>query len=127
MATGARSYKPLDGVLGNGICLVGGYFEINGTSAPTVLSGVGWSVAYTSAGTWTITLEQKYTALVGSGIAFHNAVSNADLVVQWKGTLTTNNTMIVQIMTATTPTTPATATGTGVSFILMLRRSRVAN
>lgn len=125
MATGARSYVPLDGTLGHGICLIGGYFEVNGTSAPAVTSGVGWTATYVSAGTWDITFDQKYAALVGSGLGFHNASTTTDFTVEWKGTLGSNQVLRIQTKTGGTLTTPATATGTGISFTCMLRRSRV--
>ena len=128
MATGARSYVPIKGTLARGAVIIGGYFEINGTSAPAVLSSTtdGWTVAYTSAGVWTITLDQKYRALVGSGLSFHNASTSTDFTIEWGGTLTTNNTIVVQLKTGGTLTTPATATGTGVSFMLFLATSKVA-
>jgi hypothetical protein len=126
MATGARSYVPKDGTLGHGIVDIAGYFEVNGTSNPTVTSGVGWTATYVSAGTWDITFDQKYTAMVGSGLAFHNASTTTDFTVEWKGTLTSNQVMRVQTKTGGTLTTPATATGTGISFNVALRRSRVA-
>lgn len=128
MATGARSYKPLDGTLVTGGVLLGGYFEINGTSAPTVPSSTtaGWTATYVSAGTWDVTFDQKYNSIQGSGLAFHNASTTTDFTIEWKGTLATNNVLRIQTKTAGTLTTPATATGTGISFLVLLKRSRVA-
>lgn len=127
MATGARAYVPLDGTLTRGAVLLGGYFEVNGTSAPAVLSSTtdGWTVAYTTDGTWTITFDQKYQILAGAGLSFHNASTSTDFTIEWKGQLGSNNTLVVQTKTGGTLTTPATATGTGVSFVVLLSRSSV--
>lgn len=127
MAFGARQYKLPPKTLVNDSVLLGGYFEINGTSAPAVVSSTtaGWTATYVSAGTWDITFDQKYYSFQGSGLSFHNASTTTDFTVEWKGQLTTNNTLRVQTKTGGTLTTPATATGTGISFLVLVKRSRI--
>lgn len=124
---GSRSYVPKQGTIGHGIVDIDGYFEFNGTSDPATVSGKGFSVAYTSTGTWTVTLDQAYLELTGASATVCMAsAANVDLTVQFGAIdVVTAKTIVIRTMTGTSATTGATAAGNGVRFKLSLRRSRV--
>lgn len=43
-----------------GVVIIAGTFQTDGTSAPDVLIGGGWSVAYTDVGKYTVTLDESF-------------------------------------------------------------------
>lgn len=130
MATGARSYVPFDGTLGHGIAILGGYFECtSSTTAPSVgegLTGRGWTVAHTSTGLYTLTFDQGYQAFAGTGLAFHTTSTSTDFTIEWGAAdVVTAKTMVIKLKTGGTLTDPTPGTGIGISFMVMMRRSKV--
>ncbi len=127
MAVGARSYKPLHGTLGTGLVLLGGYFELtSGTTAPSVINGVGWTAAHNSTGLYTLTLDQQYKAFCGGACSFCTTSTTTDLVAEFGDIdVITNKTIELQLKTGGTLTDPTPGTGIALSFLLFLRCSRV--
>lgn len=62
-----RNFDMVQG-LGKGVKVISGSFAPNGSSAVSAASnkGKGWSVARTSAGLFTLTLQDAYVALLGA-------------------------------------------------------------
>jgi hypothetical protein len=126
MATlGNRSYRKLEGTLNGGMVILAGYFEFNGVNAPTVIKGNGFTVAFTGTGKWTITLDQFYNDFFSVVAGIHIAsADNLDFDVEVDTTgFKTAKTIVVKTLTGTVITTPATANGNGISFIVMASRS----
>ncbi len=128
MATGARSFKPLDGTLGNGLVLLGGIFELtSGTTAPSVTKGLGWTAAHNSTGLYTLTLDQQYVAFCGGAVSYCTTSTSTDLVAEFGDIeVVTAKTIEIQLKTGGTLTDPTPGSGISVSFLLFLRRSSMA-
>lgn len=79
----ARNFDNLQ-CLGKGLKTIAGSFAPNGSSAVAASSrqGMGWSVARTSTGLFTVTLNDKYAALAGMGLSLQLAAGD-DKFVQW--------------------------------------------
>jgi hypothetical protein len=77
-----RNFDFIQG-LGKGVKVIAGSFAPNGSSAVDAASvkGKGFSVARTSAGLFTITLQDAYTALLGADAVLQLAAA-ADQFVQ---------------------------------------------
>lgn len=129
MASAAvANIKPIRGMVGgDGVTVVAGYFEFNGTSDPATVKGKGFTVAYTSTGTWTITLSQTYLALLSATATVAMAsAANVDLYAQLGAVdVTSAKTIVIRTLTGTSVTTGATSSGNGVSFVLFLSGSKL--
>jgi hypothetical protein len=90
-----RLLKQFSGTLDNGVVHIQGSFAPAGTGAPTAQLGKGFSVARTSAGLFTITLQDKYVSLL-SGQAHLQLATGADQFVQL-GTIDVASAKTVQI------------------------------
>lgn len=63
-----------------GVTLIQGSFVTAGTSAPTGAKGRGYSVAYTTTGTYTITLTDTYNALLSAIVTYQNGTATDQFV-----------------------------------------------
>lgn len=59
-----------------------GCFAPQGAGAPTILGGLGWTVARTAAGVWALTLQDGYAKLLSAQLSLGLAVA-ADRKLQW--------------------------------------------
>ena len=88
----------------------------------TKVAGLGWSVANSGTGEFTITLEDTYPALIAF-TANTEAATPADLYIQIDNTdVSSAKTIVINTMTADTPT----AADCTVHFTAVLRNSTVA-
>jgi len=107
--------------------IIAGAFRPNGTSAVdnTLNKGIGFSVARTNAGIFTITLEDSYPGLISADASVQlNAV--ADLKAQWGAIdVVTAKTLVLNILAVATATDIASHANNWVHFTLMLKNSTV--
>lgn len=108
--------------------VVAGSFAPAGTGAVTDQRGVGFSVAYTSTGLFTITLEGKYNQL-NCAMATIQMASATDLVPQFGAytapTATAAGTITLRTNAAATPTDIAANAANRVNFMLVFRKMDV--
>lgn len=107
------------------IKIIAGSFSIAASGgAATKVTGHGYSVAKSATGEYTVTLEDKYTALI-SGTATVQAATAVDLVAQIDNHDVTAATPVVvmNLNAAAVPTEPAAVTV--VHFTLILQNSSV--
>lgn len=111
--------------LNHEIKLIGGNFSIAASGgAATKVQGLGWSVANTGTGIYTVTLEDSYVAMLACTATVQAAVA-VDLVAQVKSNdVVTAKTIVIEILAGATPTEPAAVTV--VHFMAFLRNSEVA-
>lgn len=104
--------------------IIAGSFSIAASGgAATKLQGRGWSAAKSATGVYTITLEDKYTALI-SAVASVKAATAVDLVAQIKShDVSSARTVVIDLNAVATPTEPSAVTE--IHFVLFLRNSSV--
>lgn len=105
--------------------IIAGSFSIAASGgAATRLEGRGFSVAKSNTGVYTITLADKYQALV-SACATVKAATAVDLVAQIKThDVSSAKTVVIDLNAGATPTEPSAVTE--IHFVLMLRNSTAA-
>ena len=123
MPVGGRSYKPIDGTIGDGVCGISGSFTPNGVSAPTLVKGKGFTVAYTSTGTYTITLDQQYKVLLGYGLGLQLASAEAKGVQLGAVDVTSARTLVIRTVNTNTGAVAALTSGDRIGFWFSLSRS----
>lgn len=111
--------------LNHEVKIIAGSFRIAASGgAASKLQGLGWSVVKTSAGVYTVTLEDKYVDLL-SATATVAAETAVDLVPQVGAVdVKSARTVVVRLNAAAVPTEPTAVTD--VHFVLHLRNSSVA-
>jgi len=117
-----RNFSRVQG-LNKELKLIAGSFSIAASGgAATKVTGLGYSVAKSATGEYTITLEDKYKALV-SATATVQAATAVDLVAQIDNHDVSAATPVVvlNLNAAATPTEPAAVTV--VNFLLVLQNS----
>ena len=100
--------------------LLGGYFDPNGSSAPTSVYGRGISsVAHTATGRWTVTLADTWKALFPN--AFLSLATSADLnlICDEVGT----STFVVVALAAAVETDIAAATNNRIFLQILCRNA----
>lgn len=115
-------------VVGPGLVMVAGSFQINGGSAPLAVKGKGFTVAFTSTGTWTVTLANaKSCKAIVSTLATMaiNSAANVDVYAQMGACSASAGTFVIRVMTATVATTPATDVSNRVNFMFILATSSI--
>ena len=90
-----RRFQQFQGTLDKGVVQLQGSFAPAGTGAPTAVKGTGFSVARTSAGLFTVTLQDKYQHLIAGDVQIQLA-TGADLKGQL-GTIDVASAKTVQI------------------------------
>lgn len=116
-------YVPLS-ITNHNVQIVAGAWSIAASGgAATKLQGLGFEVAKSGTGIYTITLQDNYVALL-SGQATVCAAVAVDLVAQIKTyDVVTAKTVLIELLAVATPTEPAAVTE--VHFALFLRNSTV--
>ena len=100
-----------------------GSINISSSAVPTKNLGLGWTVAKTGTGQYTITLLEPYTKAVAVLATLQAAVA-VDLVPQVELVdIVTTNTIVINLNTGGTPTNPAAACV--LNFCLFLQTSTV--
>ncbi len=71
-------------VVGFGMVLVVGSFATNAGVTPVATSnkGKGWSVVWSSTGTWTLTFTQSAISILSSWVTGQNHAANVDISLQ---------------------------------------------
>lgn len=90
-----RLFKQFSGTLDQGLVLLQGSFAPAGSGAPTTVKGKGFSVARTSTGLFTLTLQDKYAHLI-AGLVTLQLASGGDQIVQL-GSVDVSSARTVQI------------------------------
>lgn len=115
-----RSIKTYD----HGLILIAGSFAPAGTSAPTDVKGMGFSVARSGVGEYTITLDEKYSELVSAcGQVQMNTAT--DLNLQVEDYVAASKTLVIQALAGATPTEIAANADNRVHFQLVVKKSDV--
>ena len=117
-----RNFSKVQG-LNKELKLIAGSFSIAASGgAATKVTGLGYSVAKSATGEYTITLEDQYDALI-SATATVQAATAVDLVAQIDNHDVTAATPVVvlNLNAAATPTEPSAVTV--VNFLLVLQNS----
>lgn len=119
-----RNFSKLQ-ALNHGLVVMGGNFEIAASGgAATKIQGLGWSVAKTGTGVYTITFEDAFTAYWGVTATLQAAVA-VDLVPQVTShSSQTLKTLVITLLAGATPTEPSAICR--VHFTALLRNSSVA-
>lgn len=117
----SRNFSRVQG-LNKELKLIAGSFSIAASGgAATKVSGLGYSVAKTTTGVYTITLEDVYNALI-SGTCTVEAATAVDLVAQIKShDVTSAKTVVIDVNAGATPTEPAAVTV--IHFLLVLQNT----
>lgn len=109
--------------LNHEVKLIAGSFSIAASGgAATKVTGLGYSVAKSATGEYTITLQDRYPALI-SAVATTQAATAVDLVAQID-TVDVDSatpTVIINLNAGATPTEPSAVTV--VNFVLVLQNS----
>jgi hypothetical protein len=77
----SRLFQQFQGTLDKGVVHVQGSFAPDTANAPTTVKGAGFSVARTSTGLFTITLQDKYQHLIAGSLTLQLA-SGDDKILQ---------------------------------------------
>lgn len=124
-----RSWREIVGTIDQGAVLIQGSFAPNGSSAidATQNSGHGWSVAHTSTGLFTITLQDAYIAMISSTVSLQLATGD-DKILQ-VGAVDVVNAKTIQVrvwdISGAAVADIAANAGNRIHFSLILRNSSV--
>jgi len=111
--------------LGKGRVVIAGSFRPNGSSAVAAANneGIGWSVARTNTGIFTVTLQDSFQALIaGFAMVALNAVADTQAQLGAVDVLT-NKTVVINILTAGSGADIASHANNKVHFTLILRNT----
>lgn len=117
--------------LNRAVKVVAGRVSIGTSGAPTVAEGLGFSVAKTADGKYTVTLEKTYEGLLHSSVMFNNLSATAQYEVgrTLSHDVTSGKTVVfefVDLHTDATPALGALGDGTEFTFCLLLRDGDVS-
>ncbi len=121
---------PMKGVIDQGVVAIQGSFAPNGSSAVDSASnlGRGWSVAHTSTGLFTITLDQNYRALLAGSCSLQLATGDDKMAQFGAIDVTTAKTVQIRVwdISGAAVADIAADPGNRIHFQLMIRDSTVA-
>ncbi len=123
MANQGRKRYQLES-LGEGRVRIGGRFRPNGASAidNTLNEGsAGWTVAFTSTGLFTVTLEDVWNYAFDKSLSFEMA-SATDVVPQWGAIDLTARTLQIRSLAAAVLTNIASDPGNWVNWGIWVKR-----
>jgi hypothetical protein len=114
------------------LVLIAGQFQCNGTGAPTVLSGSGFTVTRTGTGAYTVLLNDNYNAVsyVQAQLVQATPADVVNVTSSVNTSATPGATFTLKIGAVATPNTGADLTQTGgdcVSFLAALRNSSIVS
>jgi len=111
--------------LKRGTLHVEGSFAVDGSGDPTTIKGIGFSVAHTTTGVYTITFSDKYQDLISADVSLmYNALE--DKVVQLGAWSKTNSTLVIRVydISGTGAADIASATNDRIQFDVCLQWSK---
>ena len=110
----------------HGLEVITGSFAPNGSSAldQSSVKGVGFSVAYTSTGLYTITLQDVYASLVSATATFQMATAT-DVKPQFGAYVAASKTLVLRSIAVASVTDIAANANNRISFVLVLKKSDV--
>lgn len=124
-----RSFRQLEGGLDTGVVVLAGSFAPNGSSAVSSASnlGHGWSVARTSAGLFTITLEDAYVSLLSATATLQLATADDKLAQIGSCDVVSAKTVQIRIWDISDAAVADVAANANnrVNFVLCLKNSTV--
>lgn len=115
-----RNFKSVQ-ALDNETKIVSGNFAV-ASAVATKVAGLGWTVANTGTGEFTITLDDTYPVLISAQVTIEDS-GGVNLAAQVDSyNVTSAKTVVINTVVGATPT----ATDCTVHFVLILRNSTVA-
>ena len=123
-----RNFSELQ-ALDRGVKVIAGSFAPNGSSAVSALSnkGIGWSVARTSAGLFTVTLEDSYISLISGTVSLQLATADDKFCQIGTCEVVTAKTVEIRVwdISGTAVTDVAADANNRINFCLILKNSGV--
>jgi hypothetical protein len=114
---------------GNGIEVIAGSFAPDTANPPTAVRGRGFTVAYTSTGLWTVTLENKYNGLI-AGMLTLGLAAAADQKLQF-GTVTISSaaaaTFQIRCVAVAALSQIAADANNRINFMLILKKNGIVD
>lgn len=125
-----RDWRPLAGSLNVGVVVLAGSFAPNGASAVSSASnqGNGWSVARTSTGLFTITLQDSYVSLLSATATLQLATADDKMVQIGSCDVTSAKTIEIRVwdISGAAVADVAADANNRINFVLCLRNSTVS-
>jgi len=106
-----------------GVAVISGTFDCNNTSAPSVTTGAGFTVAAPSTGVYTVTLAEKYPALISCVVSLQQAAGGNDDAKLTGHSVASGPTLTIETQSA--DGTAANLAAGYVHFIALLRNTSV--
>lgn len=124
----SRYFQQFTSSLDRNVVILDGSATLNGAAAPTNLTGKGLSsLVHTSTGVYTLTLSDRYYALLSAQMDYTNVTGIAGLAgVSYGVTSNVNNATPTVTFTFVNSTTGAVAdapSGLGITFIILLKNT----
>lgn len=123
-----RNFSELQ-ALDRGVKVIAGSFAPNGSSAVSAASnkGIGWSVARTSAGLFTITLEDSYISLISACCSLQLASADDKIVQLGSIDVVTAKTVEIRVwdISGAAVADVAANANNRINFCLVLKNSQV--
>lgn len=110
---------------------IAGSFDFNGTSNPATVRGEGFTVAYTSTGTWTVTFTAEHYYQLQSATATAQLASAGDQFAQvgtyTAPTATANATLVLRVWDVSSAgvATPGTDANNRMNFVCYFKDTAV--
>lgn len=122
-----RYFKQFSGTLDNGVVFLQGSFAPAGAGAPTAQLGKGFSVARTSTGLFTVTLQDAYVSMLSCKATLQLAVGDDKFAQIGVVDVVTAKTLQIRIwdISAAAVADVAADTNNRVNFSMLLKNSTV--
>jgi len=124
-----RIFKQIRGTLDNEVVIIAGAFKPNGSSAidETENTSNGWSVAWTSTGKYTVTLEDVYSKLLSATVSLAQETAGDQVVSVGAVDVTSAKTIEIFAwdISGTAVADIAAASGSMIHFCFILKNSSV--
>lgn len=121
MSVTNHSFKPFLGSLDHNLFCLDGYADVASDGSVNSCTGLGFTIAKTATGVYTITLSDSApsVAAIRHVEASYHSVTGTDLVPQVH--IVSSSSIQIRLCAGATPTTPSA--GCGLSVMIWIRRS----
>jgi hypothetical protein len=122
-----RSFAPLLGSLDRGVVIIAGSFAPDTANAPTDVKGDGFSVVRTSTGLFTVTLQDKYSELIGVTASLQLASADDKMVQIGATDVTSAKTIQIRVwdISGAAVADVAANANNRINFVLVLKNTSV--
>ena len=124
-----RIFKQIRGTLDNEVVIIAGSFTPNGSSAIVEANntGNGYSVAYTSTGLYTITLDDVYSSIISATVSLAQATTGDQILALGEIDVASAKTVLVRNwdISGGAIADLAADADTRIHFVLVLKNSSV--